>query len=61
MITQLRDVRTAWQSAEVAMKDHEEPVTPEVFKPAGDAAAVAEGEGDGRFAFETFQESFPTL
>jgi hypothetical protein len=50
MITQLRDVRPARESAEVAMKHHQEPTFPVVFEKVNLAVAVSKFERDGRFS-----------
>ena len=42
VITQLRDVRTAGESAEMSVKDQQKPMSPEFFEPVGIAVAVAE-------------------
>jgi len=48
VITQLRDVRPAGESTEVAMKHHQQPTSPVVFEKVGFPAAVPKVERDGR-------------
>ena len=50
MITQLRDVRAARQSAKVAMKNHQEPVSPVVIETVNFAVAVPKVERHGGFS-----------
>jgi len=50
VITQLRDVRPARESAEVAMEHHQQPIPPEVIKKVGFPAAVPKVERYGRFS-----------
>jgi hypothetical protein len=47
MITQLRDVRPAGESTEVAMKHHQQPASPVVLEKEGFSAAVPKAERDG--------------
>ena len=47
-VTQLRDVRPAGKSTEVAMEHHQQPASPEVFEKVWFAAAVPKGERFGR-------------
>jgi hypothetical protein len=54
VITQLRDVRAAGESTEVAVEHQQQPVAAVVFETAGVAGAVQKGEGDGRLAGEVF-------
>ncbi len=49
-VTQLRDVRAAGKSAEVAMKDHQEPTPLEVLETVSFSAAVLKSKRDGRFS-----------
>ena len=46
-ITQLRDVRAAGESAEVAVEHHHQPATPELLEVVAPACAVPKAEGDG--------------
>jgi len=55
MITQLRDVRAAGESAEVAVKDHQEPLPPVIFEPVRGPPAVAEIESNGGFSCQLMQ------
>ena len=55
MITQLRDVRAAGESAEMAVKDHQEPLTPVLVELVADSPAVAEIERYGGFARQILQ------
>ena len=48
-VTQLRDVRPAGKSTEVAMEHHQQPASPVVFEKVGFSAAVPKGERYGRF------------
>ena len=50
MITQLRDVRPARESAEMAMKHHQQPTPPVVFEKVGIPSAVLKVERYGRFS-----------
>jgi hypothetical protein len=50
LITQLRDVRAAGESAEVAMKHHQQPTPPVVFEKVDFPAAVPKVERHGRFS-----------
>jgi hypothetical protein len=50
MITQLRDVRPARESAEVAMKHHQKPTSPVVFEKMTLAVDVSKFERYGRFS-----------
>lgn len=50
MITQLRDVRPARESAEVAMKHHQKPTSPVVFEKVSFAVAVLKLERYRRFS-----------
>jgi hypothetical protein len=50
MITQLRDVRSSRESAEVAMKHQQQPTSPVVFEKVGVSAAVPKVERYGRFS-----------
>jgi hypothetical protein len=55
MITQLRDVRAAGESAEVAVKDHQEPLPPVLLEQVGGPPAVAECERYGGFTCQILQ------
>lgn len=46
-ITQLRDVRAAGESAEVAVEHHQQPASPELLEAVALAGAVLKAEGDG--------------
>jgi hypothetical protein len=50
MITQLRDVRPAGESAKVAMIHHQKPTSPVVFEKMSFSAAVSKVERYGRFS-----------
>ena len=49
VITQLRDVRPAGESTEVAMEHHQQPASPVVFEKVGFSAAIPKCERYGRF------------
>ncbi len=49
MFAQLREVLPAGESAEMAMKDHQEPTPPVAFEVVAAPFDVAEVEGDGGF------------
>jgi len=54
MITQLRDMCLARQSAEVTMEDHQKPTAIEVMEMVYIAIAVVKGERNCRFVCQIF-------
>jgi len=54
MLTQLREVRPAGESAKVAMKNHQEPPATVIIELVEMAIAVVEAEGDRRLVRQVF-------
>jgi len=50
MITQLRDMGPAWQSGKMAVKNHQKPISLEVFKMMATPLAVSNAERNRRFS-----------
>lgn len=59
MITQLRDVRPARESAEVAMEHHQEPTAPVVFEQVVFPVDVPKFERYGRFSHKIIHRFLP--
>jgi hypothetical protein len=59
MITQLRDMRLAWQSAKMTMKDHQKPAVLVVMEVVDVAIAVVKGERESGRACQVFHGCLP--
>jgi len=61
MITQLREVRLARQSAQMAEKDHQKPTAPVVGEVMDVAVAVVKRERDSGLACQVFHGHLPGI
>jgi hypothetical protein len=61
MITQLRDVRPARESAEVAMKHHQKPPSSVIFEKVTLAVDVSKFERYGRFSCHMIHGLLPRM
>ena len=59
LLTQLREVRPAGESPEVAMEHHQEPAAPVIFEEMTSAVALLEPERNGRSPRQIIHDRFP--